>query len=134
MPTLEGANAYFANTLRNEAWLGQEETRREVAIREAAGMISRLTFRPQPPAQALDSAVYEQALCLLTMPPGEQARQQAVLAGIKSRSLGKASESYTDPEKLPGYIDGQIFCPASLSWLAPYLSAGKTKTGRLVCR
>ena len=75
----------------------------------------------RPSAEHADNAAYEQALSLLIRHQvGESDADVAIAQGIKSRSVGDASESYTsaaEREKDPGWIGGMYYCPAALSWL-----------------
>lgn len=138
MADLAGANAYFAKTTRNGAWVGYPVDQRTAAISEAAMMLGLLPYARQPPAINSDHATYEQAYCLL----GESAASQKVAAartsGIKSRSISDASESYASAaelEKDPGWINGVFYCPRALSWLnGYYLPGGSIRTGRVVAR
>lgn len=132
MAGVAGADAYFQPTLRWEQWGAHSEDRRERAVHEAGAEISRLTFRPRPPAAALDGAIYEQAFCLLETPAETAQRTQAILSGLKSVSAGRQSESYQDADKLTGFVDGVLLCPAALAWLRPYLqTGGAVRGGRL---
>ena len=119
MPTLEGADAYFAQTLRNKQWLAFGDAR-ATAISEAASMLSRLSFLSRPPTVSMDNAVYEQAFCLLDMPPEAKERVRNMSLGLRGFSVGKHSESYTD-DIGKTLTDGMPICPNALSWIAKYL-------------
>ncbi|MDL2257583.1 hypothetical protein LJC42_00290 [Eubacteriales bacterium OttesenSCG-928-K08] len=138
MATLEGANAYFAGTLREESW-NDHEAQKQAALNDASSMISRLVFSSRPPTSSIDNAIYEQAYCLLEMPLEMMERQRNILSGMKSFTASKYSETLQDADTLSNIIGGIAFCPAALSWLSKYLApktkakSGKIMNGRGYC-
>lgn len=140
MADVAGANAYFAQTTRDATWAAFPANQKPTAISEAAMMIGRLPYARHPPAAHCDHAAYEQAYCLLaeTMNQAGQAVAAARAAGIKSRSIADAAESYASAAELghdPGWIGGVFYCPQALAWLEGYyLPGGPVRKGRLVMR
>lgn len=135
MADLNGACAYFSKTLRNEKWNAHLPNKRELAISEAEMIISRLPFSSKPPAPVLNSAIYEQAYCLLESPQESAERINDIMSGLKSMTVGKQSESYQDIDKMQTMVNGTVLCPNAYSWIAPFVTkASAVKTGRITCR
>ena len=123
MADIPGGDNYFADTLRNKAWLVFAENTRDIAITEAVSMIGRLVFIEEPPELNLDNAAYEQALYMLENLEKSE-RSEAIDQGVRSRSVADASESYVsanERERMPGWINGVFYSPLALSWIRDYL-------------
>lgn len=135
MPTLDGANVYFTDGLRAQAWNTHNDDEKKAAIHDAYSMMSRLSFRVQPPTPAMDNATYEQAFCLLEVPQEVSERQQNILSGLKSFTVGKQSESYQDAGQIDSVVNGMALCPQALSWLSQYLQPkNSARSGRITTR
>lgn len=140
MSNLMGADAYFAQTMRNEKWQMLDESKRTAAIAEAGNILSHLPYRrySHPPISNMDNAVYEQAYWMLMQSEEDEERNKAVATGLVSRSVGNASESYLsskEQKNAPGWYDGIYISPKALLWIQQYLApTNAPKLGRLVCR
>lgn len=137
MPTLQDADAYFAGTIRKEAWQDFDPCWRETALTEAAALIGRIAFARRPSPRLLENAACEAALSLLEtgQDPGFAAASRARAAGITGRSIADASERYAaaNPRE-QGWLGGLYYGPRALGWLSGFLPGDRPCTGRLVCR
>jgi len=98
MADLAGANSYFAERLKSEAWEAASDADKSKALATAERQLEPYRTRTDPTSFAF--AVYEQAIWLL------QADKRAELqqAGVISAGIGDVSETYRprhDPNIAP---------------------------------
>lgn len=135
MPGIQDANTYFSKTLRNDTWVSHDESKRTIAIEEAGSMIARLPLSDSVTTEAKDSAIYEQAYCLLNDSSSNE-RVNAIMQGVTSRSInggGGASEAYrTDLSGIVGFYNGIQICPRAYSFIADYINTKpKARSGSI---
>lgn len=126
---LKAANAYFNGTLSGDKWNEFSDSDKEKALNEAKKIIVLLSLS-NTPQTLINAAIYEQALCLLSMPESAKKRLELQNQGVRGIKAGNASESYEGSEGR-SVLNGFSLCPKVEAMLKPYALNSVFKGGRL---